>query len=322
MADLYEPRVGLEDAGLPEGAAGKINALRASMESVIHGKPEVVENTLIGLFAEGHVLIEDVPGVGKTILAQSLARSLDASFGRIQFTSDMLPSDILGVSVFQPATSEFEFKPGPIFAQILLADEINRATPKTQSAMLEAMNEAQVSVDANTFPVPRPFMVLATQNPIEHQGTYPLPESQLDRFLMRIRVGYPSLEAEKRMLEAQQRAHPIDALEPVMTGDDVLRIQSAVRSIRIDDTIGDYLVRLVSETRQTDRLSLGASPRGTLLLQRASQSRALVCGRDFVVPDDVQAVAVPVLAHRVLARAGDNSETVIEDILRGVPVPL
>lgn len=300
----------------------QLRALRRSIESVIRGKAEIVEQTLVTLFAQGHLLIEDVPGVGKTMLAQALARSLDVSFRRIQFTSDLLPSDIVGVSIYQPKIAAFEFKPGPIFSHVLLADEINRATPKTQSAMLEAMNEAQVSVDASSYPMPQPFIVLATQNPIEHQGTYPLPESQLDRFLMRIRMGYPSEEAEKALLQAQQIEHPIDNVEPVMSSRDILTIQEVVRRVRVERSVVDYLVRIAAASRRSDKLSLGVSPRGTLLLQRASQARALLEGRDFVVPDDIQAVAIPVLCHRVIPRGPSESEPIIEDLLSDVPVPI
>jgi len=302
--------------------AERIAALRRSIESVIQGKSDVVDHTLVTLFSQGHLLIEDVPGVGKTMLAQALARSLDVSFRRIQFTSDLLPSDIVGVSIYQPQSSSFEFKPGPVFSHVLLADEINRATPKTQSAMLEAMNEAQVTVDSSSYPMPQPFIVLATQNPIEHQGTYPLPESQLDRFLMRIRMGYPNEDAEKSLLQAQQIEHPIDSVEPVMSGRDIIAVQKAVRRVRVDPSIVDYLVRLAGASRRSEKLSLGVSPRGTLLLQRASQARALLESRDFVVPDDVQAVVVPVLSHRVIPRGPSNPDPIIEDLVSEVEVPL
>ncbi len=274
------------------------------------------------LFAEGHLLIEDVPGVGKTMLAQALARSLDVSFRRLQFTSDLLPSDILGVSIYQPATSSFEFKPGPIFSHVLLADEINRATPKTQSAMLEAMNEAQVSVDSSSYPLAQPFIVLATQNPVEHQGTYPLPESQLDRFLMRVRMGYPDPESERQLLETQKVDRPIDAVEPVLSAQDIVRIQRAVRHVAVDPAVADYIVRLATATRTSEKLTLGVSPRGSLLLQRASQAQALIEDRRFVVPDDVKSVAASVLGHRVIARGPADTERIIEGVLRDVAVPL
>ena len=294
----------------------RIGDLRRSIESVIRGKSEVVGRTLVTLFAEGHLLIEDVPGVGKTMLAQALARSLDVSFRRLQFTSDLLPSDILGVSIYQPATSSFEFKPGPIFSHVLLADEINRASPKTQSAMLEAMNEAQVSIDSTSYPLAQPFIVLATQNPVEHQGTYPLPESQLDRFLMRVRMGYPDSESERQLLETQKVDHPIDAVEPVLSALDVVRIQRAVRHVAVVPGIADYIVRLATATRTSEKLALGVSPRGSLLLQRASQAQALLEDRRFVVPDDVKSVAASVLGHRVIARGPSDMEGIIEGTLR------
>ena len=278
----------------------RIGDLRRSIESVILGKSEVVGRTLVTLFAEGHLLIEDVPGVGKTMLAQALARSLDVSFRRLQFTSDLLPSDILGVSIYQPATSSFEFKPGPLFSHVLLADEINRATPKTQSAMLEAMNEAQVSVDSSSYPLAQPFIVLATQNPVEHQGTYPLPESQLDRFLMRLRMGYPDPESERQLLETQKVDRPIDAVEPVLSAQDIVRIQRAVRHVAVDPAVADYIVRLATATRTSEKLALGVSPRGSLLLQRASQAQALIEDRRFVVPDEH---ALSVRVFRLLTEA-------------------
>ncbi len=304
--------------------------LRASIEKVIRGKTEVVNHALVALFSEGHLLIEDVPGVGKTMLAQAVARSLDATFRRVQFTSDLLPSDIIGVSVFNPANSEFEFKRGPLFANVVLADEINRSTPKTQSALLEAMNEAQVSVDNVTHRLPRPFLVLATQNPVEYHGTYPLPESQLDRFLMCIRMGYPDEKSEKQILRSHQLSHPINEVKPVLTCDEVRCIQKEVRSVRVDETLSEYLVRIASVSRSSDELTLGISPRGTLLLQRAAQAHALLEGRTYMVPDDIKAVAVPVLAHRVVPRSrasvgsgrGREAETILANILDTVPVPL
>jgi MoxR-like ATPase len=264
------------------------------------------------------------------MLARALARSVDASFRRIQFTSDLLPSDIVGVSVYNPATSEFDFKPGPLFANVVLADEINRSTPKTQSALLEAMNEAQASVDSTSYPLPQPFIVLATQNPVEYHGTYPLPESQLDRFLMCIRMGYPDPESEKQILNSQQVSHPIDDVEPVLTCEEVRELQSRVKLVRVDDALGDYLVRLAVATRRSDELTLGVSPRGTLLLQRAAQARALLSDRTFMIPDDIKAVAVPVLAHRVVTRVRSSvgvgrdreAEAILSSILDTVPVPL
>jgi MoxR-like ATPase len=313
-----------------EVLSARMADLRGSIEKVIRGKTQVVNYALVALFSEGHLLIEDVPGVGKTMLAQAVARSLDATFRRVQFTSDLLPSDIIGVSVFNPSNSEFEFKQGPLFANVVLADEINRSTPKTQSALLEAMNDGQVSVDNATRPLPQPFLVLATQNPVEYHGTYPLPESQLDRFLMCIRMGYPDEESEKQILRSQQQSHPIEEVQPVLTCDEVRRIQKEVRSVRVDEALGDYLVRIASVSRSSDELTLGISPRGTLLLQRAAQAHALLDGRTYMVPDDIKAVAVPVLAHRVVPRArasvgggrGREAEAILANILETVPVPL
>jgi MoxR-like ATPase len=308
----------------------RIEKLRRSVEGVIRGKPEIVTQTLVALFSEGHLLIEDVPGVGKTMLAQALARSLAGSFRRIQFTSDLLPSDIIGVSIFNPTNSQFEFKPGPLFANVVLADEINRSTPKTQSALLEAMNESQASVDNASHPLPKPFVVIATQNPIEHHGTYPLPESQLDRFLMRVRMGYPDEEHEKEILRTQRLSHPIDDVEPVLSTAEVAEIQGGVRAVQVDPSLADYLVRLAAATRRSGDLSLGVSPRGTLLLQRAAQAHALISGRSYLVPDDIKAVAIPVLAHRVMPRTrvsvgagrGLEAETILSQIIETVLVPL
>jgi MoxR-like ATPase len=308
----------------------RIEALRRSVEGVIRGKPEVVTHALVALFSEGHLLIEDVPGVGKTMLGQALARSVAGTFRRIQFTSDLLPSDIIGVSIFNPTTSEFEFKPGPLFANVVLADEINRSTPKTQSALLEAMNESQATVDNSSHPLPEPFIVIATQNPIEHHGTYPLPESQLDRFLMRIRMGYPDENHEKEILRVQRLSHPIDEVQPVLSSNDVQEIQRQVRAVEVDPSLADYLVRLSAATRQSNDLALGVSPRGTLLLQRAAQAHALISGRSYLVPDDIKAVAMPVLAHRVVPRVrassgagrGQEADAILAELLETVLVPL
>src|SRR6201984_1536442 len=253
-----------------------ISQLQRAIARVIRGKDDAIELALVALLGRGHLLIEDVPGVGKTTLAQSLAHSCHCSFQRIQFTSDMLPSDVVGISVFNQIDQQFEFKPGPIFANIVLADEINRTTPKTQSALLEAMNEAQVTVDARTHPLPRPFMVLATQNPIEHHGTYPLPESQMDRFLMRIRMGYPSRETEKEILRSQADAHSGAGVQPVMEASDVLAMQQAAARVRVDESLLDYALEIIEKTRQNERLILGVSPRGSLMLQRAAQARAFI----------------------------------------------
>jgi MoxR-like ATPase len=308
----------------------KIGLLVEAIETVIKGKREVIEQALIALFAGGHLLVEDVPGVGKTTLAHALALILECRFHRIQFTSDLLPSDIVGISIYNQPRQAFEFKPGPIFANIILADEINRTTPKTQSALLEAMSEGQVTADNQTIELPKPFLVLATQNPVEHHGTYPLPESQLDRFLMRIKMGYPSSEDEKEIFRSQSQAHPLSSLRAVISSAEVLQIQEAVRAIHIDESIIDYALQIVERTRQSEFLSLGVSPRGSLALLRACQSRAYVQGRDYCLPDDVKRLAAPVLAHRVVAnqraastlRRNEEAEKVLQDILDSVEVPL
>lgn len=298
----------------------------ANIEQVIVGKRETVELTVIGLLCQGHLLIEDVPGVGKTMLARSLARSIGCEFSRIQFTPDMLPSDVTGVSIFNQVTREFEFRPGPVMAQIILADEINRATPKTQAALLEAMEERQVTVDGITHTLPRPFMVLATQNPIEYEGTFPLPEAQLDRFLLRIRLGYPSAEDEVQVLERQQFHHPIEDLVPVVSEAEVLQAQDDVRKIYVAPGVKRYIVELNRRTREFPEVYLGASPRGSLTLYRACQARAALQGREFVLPDDVKALAEASLGHRVIlgpaARLRDLSTSeVVQEILSGVAVP-
>lgn len=300
--------------------------LIANVERVIVGKREAVELAIIGLLCQGHLLIEDVPGTGKTMLARSIARSLGCSFSRIQFTPDMLPSDVTGVSIYNQATRRFEFRPGPIMAQIVLADEINRATPKTQAALLEAMEERQVTVDGVTHPLPRPFMVLATQNPIEYEGTFPLPEAQLDRFLMRIRLGYPEAEDEIRILERQQFRHPVEELEQVASVEELLRAQEEIRAVYVAPRLKRYFVELTRRTREYPDVYLGASPRGSLTLYRAGQARAAIYGRNFVLPDDGKALAVPALGHRVIigptARMRDvTAEQIVEAILRQVPVP-
>jgi len=310
-------------------AATNIQAILANIGRVIKGKGTVIELAVTALLARGHLLIEDVPGVGKTTLAHSLARSLDCSFKRIQFTSDLLPSDIVGVSVFHQQKQTFEFKPGPIFANIVLADEINRTTPKTQSSLLEAMNDAQVSVDSFTYPLPQPFMVIATQNPVEYHGTFPLPESQLDRFLLRIRIGYPDTEEERKILERQQLLHPADELQPVLTVQEVLDLQNAVEKVRLDDSLMDYLLGIISATRQNELLALGASTRGAMALHKAAKALALVRNRDYCLPDDIKDLTAAVLSHRVMLNASQGSgvrfeeaERIIEDIVESVQVPL
>ena len=297
-----------------------------NVERVIIGKRDPVKLTLVGLLAQGHMLIEDVPGVGKTMLARAIAKSIGCSFRRIQFTPDMLPSDVTGVSVFNQKTLEFEFRPGPVHAQIVLTDEINRATPKTQSALLEAMEERQVTVDGVTYPMKKPFLVLATQNPIEYEGTFPLPEAQLDRFMLRIRLGYPSRDDEIKILDAQQFAHPIDSLEQVVTVDELLEAQQDVKKTHVDDLIKRYIIDLVTLTRDHPDAYLGASPRGSLTLYKAAQVLAALEGRDFVIPDDVKALAPAALAHRLIvspsARIKDvDPRAVVEDVIGSVPVP-
>ena len=308
----------------------KIGLLIEAIETVIKGKREVIEQALIALFAAGHLLVEDVPGVGKTTLAHALALILECRFHRIQFTSDLLPSDIVGISIYNQPRQAFEFKPGPIFANVILADEINRTTPKTQSALLEAMSEGQVTADNQTIELPKPFLVFATQNPVEHHGTYPLPESQLDRFLMRIKMGYPSLQDEKEIFHSQNHAHPLSSLQAVISSGEVLQIQEAVRSIHIDESLIDYALQIVEKTRCSEFLSLGVSPRGSLALLRACQSRAYVQGRDYCVPDDVKTLVGPVLAHRIVAnqraastlRRNEQAERALQEILDSVEVPL
>lgn len=297
-----------------------------NIEQVIVGKRKAVELAVVGLISKGHLLIEDAPGVGKTILARSLAKSIDCTFKRIQFTPDMLPSDITGVSVYNQKTSDFEFRPGPIMANIVLADEINRATPKVQSALLECMEEGRVSVEGITYDLPSPFHILATQNPIEYEGTFPLPETQLDRFMLRLILGYPSLSDEIAIMGNQQYSHPIEQLMPVATSDEVLTLQMVVRKIYVDDLVKQYIASLVAATRQHPSVYLGASPRGSLALFRAGQALALLSGRDFVLPDDIKALAEPVLAHRLIVRSTDHSreksiKTVISQLLETVPVP-
>jgi MoxR-like ATPase len=311
-------------------ASAQLTQLQSAIGRVIKGKEEVIQLALIALLARGHLLIEDVPGVGKTTLAQTLARAFRCSFQRIQFTSDMLPSDVIGISVFNPAREEFEFKPGPLFANIVLADEINRTTPKTQSALLEAMNEAQVTVDNRTHPLPQPFFVLATQNPIEHHGTYPLPESQMDRFLMRIRMGYPARESEKEILRNHSRNLTAAEAAPVMDAADLVAMQEAVGRVRVDDSLLDYALEIVERTRQSEQLSLGVSPRGSVMLHRGAQARAFLEGRDYCLPDDFKQLILPVFAHRIVVssrytstqKRSEQAESILAEILDTTRVPL
>ncbi|MFL6255608.1 MAG: AAA family ATPase [Pyrinomonadaceae bacterium] len=312
-------------------AAERVGRLRAAVERVIKGKPEAVRLAAVTLLAGGHLLVEDVPGVGKTTLAQALAQAIDCAFQRIQFTSDLLPSDVIGLSVYDERNGSFEFKHGPIFANIVLADEINRTTPKTQSALLEAMAEGHVTVEGVTYRLRAPFMVVATQNPVEHHGTYPLPESQVDRFMLRLRIGYPALDVEKEILRDREHGDPLDNMRPVMTGEEVVELQHAVQTVTVDDALVDYLMRIVAATRESETLDLGVSPRGTLALFRAAQAFALTEGRDYCLPDDVKRLVLPVFAHRLvvnsrfsssLHRRSEEAEEVLREIMKTVSVPL
>lgn len=303
-----------------------VQRLADNVRTVFVGRERTVEHVLTALLAGGHLLIEDAPGVGKTTLAKALARSISCDFKRVQFTPDLLPSDIVGVSIYDQGNKSFVFKPGPVFANVVLADEINRTNPRTQSSLLEAMSDAAVSVDGETRKLPQPFLVLATQNPFEFEGTYPLPESQLDRFLIRLEIGYPTAEQERAVLKAQQTRHPLEGLETVVSGDDVVALQEATRRVRVDDSILDYVVAIAQRSRESARLALGVSPRGSLALRRAAQALALVRGRDYVIPDDVKELAVPVLAHRVAAQdtSGGRARAVeaLLEVVEQVAVPL
>jgi MoxR-like ATPase len=311
-------------------AHGQIVELQEAIAHVVKGKEEAIQLALVTLLARGHLLIEDVPGVGKTTLAQALARSFHCTFQRIQFTSDMLPSDVIGVSVFDPVRQAFEFKPGPIFANVVLADEINRTTPKTQSALLEAMSESQITVDNYTHRLPEPFLVVATQNPIEHHGTYPLPESQLDRFLMRIRMGYPSKASEKEIVRNGSSASPAESVVAAMDAADVLAMQETVKQVKVDDSLLDYALEIVERTRTSEQLNLGVSPRGVVMLHRAAQARAFLEGRDYCLPDDFKRLILPVFAHRVVVssryvstrKKSAQAESILEEFIETTRVPL
>ncbi|HMP02514.1 MAG TPA: MoxR family ATPase [Gemmatales bacterium] len=306
-----------------------LQKLTAHINSVFLGKPEAVELTLVCLLAEGHLLIEDVPGIGKTLLAKALARSLNCSFHRVQFTPDLLPSDLTGTSVYHQPTGEFIFRQGPIFANVILADEINRATPRTQSALLEAMAEQQVSADGKTLALERPFMVIATQNPFEFEGTYPLPENQLDRFALRLRIGYPTRQYEKDILTQHREGEPVDKLMPVVQREELLAVQTSVRQVRVDESLADYMLGIVEKTRERDDVYLGVGTRGALAFYRTAQALAFLKGRNYVTPDDIKRLAIPVLGHRIvsktLRRGGgeqDAGDAVVKEILTQVPVPL
>jgi MoxR-like ATPase len=304
--------------------------LERALRTVIRGQDDVLRLALVSIFAKGHLLIEGAPGVGKTTLGQALARAIDCSFQRVQFTSDMLPSDVLGISIYSAIEQKFEFKRGPVFANVLLADEINRTTPKTQSALLEAMNEGQVTMDAHSYPLPQPFLVIATQNPIEHHGTYPLPESQLDRFLMRVRMGYPDGDAEREILRAEAGTAQLEQLRPVLNAADVLDIQHAVTQVHVDEALITYALSIVRKTRESDHLSLGVSPRGSQMFYHAAQAMAFLDGRDYCTPEDFKPLAVAVFAHRVVVsslyastlKKSEQAEQVLREIVESVPVPV
>jgi MoxR-like ATPase len=304
--------------------------LERALRSVIRGQDDVLRLALVSIFAKGHLLIEGAPGVGKTTLGQSLARAIDCTFQRVQFTSDMLPSDVLGISIYSALEQKFEFKRGPVFANVLLADEINRTTPKTQSALLEAMNEGQVTMDSHSYALPQPFLVIATQNPIEHHGTYPLPESQLDRFLMRVRMGYPQGDTEREILRSEAGTAQLEQLRPVLNAADVVEIQQAVRNVHVDETLITYALAIVRKTRESDHLSLGVSPRGSQMFYHAAQAMAFLDGRDYCTPEDFKPLAVAILAHRVVVgslyastlKKSEQAEQVIREIVESVPVPV
>ncbi len=310
--------------------SNKAAALETALRKVIRGKDDVVRLALVSIFARGHLLIEGVPGVGKTTLGQALARAIDCTFQRVQFTSDMLPSDVLGISVFSAIEQKFEFKRGPVFTNVLLADEINRTTPKTQSALLEAMNEGQVTIDAFSYELPKPFLVIATQNPVEHYGTYPLPESQMDRFLMRVRMGYPDAQAERQILRSEAGVAHLGEMRPVLSAADVIEMQEAVKLVRVDDSLVSYALEIVRRTRESEFLSLGVSPRGSQALYRAAQAMAFLEGRTFCVPEDFKPLVVPVFAHRVLVnglyastlKKSEQADQVLREIIESVPVPV
>jgi MoxR-like ATPase len=315
--------------GVSPQLLAKLAELESALQSTIRGKAEAVRLSLVCLLARGHLLIEDVPGVGKTTLAQALARSVNCTFHRLQFTSDMLPSDVLGVTIYNAHSETFEFKPGPIFSHFLLADEINRTTPKTQSALLEAMNETQVTIDGHSHSLPRPFMVIATQNPVEHHGTYPLPESQLDRFLMRLRLGYPDAASEREILRNFD-THRAGAAARVLEADQILEMQALTHRVTVEESLVDYMLAIVEKTRAHDGLALGVSPRGSQALYRAVQALAMVEGRDYAIPDDVKRLAVPIFGHRVVVntrtalaqRRSDLGDRIIDEILSVIEVPL
>ncbi|HTH36339.1 MAG TPA: MoxR family ATPase [Pyrinomonadaceae bacterium] len=327
---LNETRVEGEEMVLRFDAPAKIADLQRAVETVIRGKADTVKFALVSLFAKGHLLIEDVPGIGKTTLSNALARALDLSIHRIQFTSDLLPSDVIGLSIFDQQNGDFIWKPGPIFSNVVIADEINRATPKTQSALLEAMAEEQVTVEGISRGLPLPFMVVATQNPSEHHGTYPLPESQLDRFMMRLHMGYPSQDDERKMLFDRAEINPLDLVHPVMTGSDVLELQKLASHVRFDPALVDYLLEIVAATRSSENLELGVSPRGSLALYRSAQALAMIEGRDYCIADDIKRLVLPCFAHRIIINSRSaglknktrEAEQILHEILQKVSVPI
>src|SRR6266568_3060358 len=327
---VLQCRIGSMSPETATVAAHRASQLETAVRKVIRGKDDVVRLALVSILARGHLLIEGVPGVGKTTLGQALARAIDCSFQRVQFTSDMLPSDVIGISIYSAMEQQFEFKRGPVFTNILLADEINRTTPKTQSALLEAMNEDQVTVDSHSYALPQPFLVIATQNPVEHHGTYPLPESQLDRFLMRVRMGYPDGDAERDILRSEAGTAQLENLQPVLTAADVLEMQEAVKQVHVDESLVSYTLAIVKKTRESEHFSLGVSPRGSQMLYRAAQATAFLDGRNFCTPEDFKPLVIPVFAHRVVVNAlyssilkkSEQAEQVMREILESVPVPV
>jgi MoxR-like ATPase len=327
---VKEKNTTTETLTVPSNQVNKLAQLQETIGQVIKGKPQVVKLTLVALIAKGHLLIEDVPGIGKTTLANALARALDLSFQRIQFTSDLLPSDVIGISIFNQRTSEFEWKAGPIFSNIVLADEINRATPKTQSSLLEAMAEEQVTFEGISRPLPHPFMVVATQNPTEHHGTYPLPESQLDRFMLRLHVGYPNREDEKQIIRDREQENPLNFVKPMLNEADILDLQKTASDVRVDEVLVDYLLEIVERTRKHSAIDLGVSPRGTLSLFNSAQGLALIEGRDYCIADDIKRLVVPCFAHRLMLNSqfarmsgsSNDAEQVLKEILTRVKVPI
>ena len=315
---------------IQSSTASRAHAIEQALRTIIRGNDEVVRLALVAVLGRGHLLIEGVPGVGKTTLAHALARAMDCSFQRLQFTSDMLPSDVLGISIYSATEQQFEFKPGPVFTNILLADEINRTTPKTQSALLEAMNEGQVTMDGHSHPLPQPFLVVATQNPVEHHGTYPLPESQLDRFLLRVRMGYPQAANEREILRAEAGAARLEEVKPVASAADLIAMQDEVTKVKVDDSLIDYALQIVQRTRESETLALGVSPRGALALYRAAQAMAYLDGRKFATPSDFKRLVVPVFSHRLVVNArytstlkkSEQAETIVHDIVESIPVPV